>query len=383
MRNQIIIALFSLLLVGVGTYWFLQNYEKREVSEYMGLKGEARTNNLFAARLFLKRMGIPAERHDVLAKLPSHRSTIILNTQRYTLSQQRIDQLLAWVEQGGHLITRARFDNHEDEDRPKRIDKLQEKIGVHIEGSEKVSFANDDDRTLANFFNNSKPLHIELDFYRELTVQENEYTTLLRFKTADEHTWLVSKAVGKGIITFTSHLDFIENATIGDYDHAEALWSLLHENERTPETVWLVAFDEQPSLFVLIWEKAWVLLISLALLFIFAIWHYSPRLGTLATPPALQRRRILEHIQASGQFLWFKQNQGKATLIHSLQEPLKELAIQRNPHWDHWDNQRRYAELSKQWQLPANKIQYLLEQSELNKNDFLLLAQLHQQLRMK
>lgn len=384
--RQWIISLFTVLLMGAGVYWFLENYELREVETYSGLTGEARSNDLFATRLFLKRMGIPTERRDSLNKLPPTTTTIVLNTERYSLSRQSVERLLAWVEQGGHLITRARAtssDKQDDESESEsayKQDYLQKKLQILTLNREHFTFNDNKNKAIpVNLPNNPRTLEVELDFYHSLSSQQHT----LQLATPKQHTWLVEKALGRGQVTLISHLNFIDNVSIDEYDHAEILWTLLHSQRRVPESVWLVTFDEQPSLWLMIWKHAWMLLITLALLFIFSVWKYSPRFGTLQDIPSLQRRRIAEHIQASGRFLWFKQNNGQALLIQGLQQAIHEYSVRLIPHWDSLETEQRYQQLAEHWAMPAKQLQHLLEQSSLTKNEFLLLAQLHQKLRTK
>ena len=67
---RILIAGLVAVLVVLGVAWFLQTYELVDTEEQVGFQGEAKTNDLLAARLFLRRMGVPAERRDSLQRLP-------------------------------------------------------------------------------------------------------------------------------------------------------------------------------------------------------------------------------------------------------------------------------------------------------------------------
>ena len=60
-------GIFGTLLLVASVVWFTSSFEFKELEEHVGFRGEAKTNSLYAARLFLKRMGIPAERQDLLS----------------------------------------------------------------------------------------------------------------------------------------------------------------------------------------------------------------------------------------------------------------------------------------------------------------------------
>ena len=69
--QPILITLLVALVLTTGTFWFLKTYEYKAVDEYVGLRGEANSNPLFAARLFLQRMGIHYQTADLPAAAPT------------------------------------------------------------------------------------------------------------------------------------------------------------------------------------------------------------------------------------------------------------------------------------------------------------------------
>ena len=250
--QPILITLLVALVLTTGTFWFLKTYEYKAVDEYVGLRGEANSNPLFAARLFLQRMGIPAERKDSLQTLPPLDTVLLLDTPDDTLSRQKMDNILTWVERGGHLITHS-----------------------------------------ANL-----PLE-------EYVIPENEE-------------WLAIQR-GKGFITLVADLERIENPAIGDAERANAkfLWQLVHKHHAVPAGVWLIHQDAMPPLWQLIWKHAWALVLTLALLLPLTLLALSPRFGPLIPKPEPDRRRILEHIHASGLFMWQRHRKHGDTQYHA------------------------------------------------------------------
>ncbi|MBU0654620.1 MAG: DUF4350 domain-containing protein [Gammaproteobacteria bacterium] len=312
-RQQILIGLFALLVAIAGVYWFVNTFQLKEVDEHVGFRGEAKTNQLFAARLFLKRMGVPAERKDTLVTLPDTDTVLLINTQRYTLSRQKIDEILAWVKRGGHLITRARsngsatiFDDGDDseeteeteDDSATERDFLQQALGITVG---KHIIPDDDDLPLdAELTGMPDELGVDPDFFNALE-SSNENARVLQYKDA---TWLLEQPWGDGMVTLAANLDFIENHALQDYDHAEFFWYMLHSQHDEPRSVWLLHMDDMPPLWKLIWEHAWALVLTLAMLVPLTILALSPRFGPLIPKPEPGRRRILEHIHASGRFMW-------------------------------------------------------------------------------
>lgn len=325
--QRFIISLMAILAIAASVIWFFNTFELKETEEHIGFKGEAKTNTLYAARLFLKRMGIPAERKDSLTTLPDTDSVLIINTERYTLSPQKIADILDWVKRGGHLITRAhtpadsitlygkqkKQDDEEDDTdaegdakQANHIDKadpLQAALGIRI--GKHVMPDEDDlplDVTLSGM---SHSLEADPGFFYTLETDADAYPQ--RYKKS---AWLLEQDWGDGMVTVVANLDFIENGTLVDYEHAELFWHMVHGLHDSPHNVWLVHQDDMPPLWKLIWKHAWALIITLAILTPLTFLALMPRFGPMLPTPKPERRRILEHIRASGHFMWKRHKSG-------------------------------------------------------------------------
>jgi hypothetical protein len=315
--QRVLLTVFTILVMIAGTLWFLNTFELKESEEQIGFRGEAKTNSLYAARLFLKRMGVPAERKDSLSTLPNTDTVLVIDTQRYTLSRQKIDEILAWVKQGGHLITRARVPedstglygkNHDenDDDKPSaKVDLLQTALGIRT--GEHVLPEDDDLPITAKLSGMGDTLEVDPQFFYALETDKKDKTYPQKYKKA---TWLLEKDWGEGLVTLAANLDFIENQAIDDYDHAEFFWQMVHARYDEPTSVWLVHQDDMPPLWKLIWKHAWALVLTLAMLIPLTLLALSPRFGPMIPKPQPGRRRILEHIHASGLFMWKRHKQG-------------------------------------------------------------------------
>lgn len=299
--QRLLIGLFTILVVMAGTFWFLNTFELKETEEYVGFRGEAKTNSLFAAHLFLKRMGIPAERKNTLATLPDTDTVLLVDTQRYTLSRQKIDEILSWVEQGGHLITRARVpaERSIEETLPPKDDPLQTLLGVT---TGKHIIPEEDDLPLkAELSGMPHALEVDPEFFYALETSTEGQAYPQKYTDA---AWLLEKNWGEGRVTLVANLDFIENPALNSYDHAEFLWHMVHSLHDTPKAIWMIHQDDMPPLWMLIWEHAWALILTLTCLIPLTILALSPRFGPRIPTPQPERRRILEHIHASGLFMW-------------------------------------------------------------------------------
>jgi len=334
MKKYIFIFIGVLVVAGLA-YLVSGRLEKKTKEVDIGFTGEARSNSLYAARLFLKKMGIPAQKVNIyqLENLPSTKTVILINTYRSSLSEARIDQLLEWAERGGHLITIIGKSYDEDD-----VDLLQSRLSIRPsdrryfrnefdEKKEKDSDEEYDPKAYISLKGLDKKYAINVSHLDPIaTNNEADDKVFLR-----DVLYLINRQYGKGIITVASDLDFAENKNIEDEDHAELFWQIVHFKNKQIENVWLLNEDEMPSLSSWLWEYAWQLVLTI-LLFL-ALWLYSlsPRLGPVIPKESLDRRRLLEHIQASGYFFW-KQNE-QARLIESSQQSVLQKMGTLFPAW--------------------------------------------------
>ncbi len=210
------------------------------------------------------------------------------------------------MERGGHLITRARtagnatlYDENEETPSPDRPnDPLQIALGVTT--GEHVIPAEDDLPLEAQLSGMSQPLKVDPEFFYALNTDAKQAYP----QSYHDSQWLLELERGAGLVTLVANLDFIENPALGDYDHAEFFWHMVHSLRDEPAAVWLIHQDGMPPLWQLIWERAWALVLTLALLIPLTILALSPRFGPMIPKPPPGRRRILEHIYASGLFMW-------------------------------------------------------------------------------
>jgi hypothetical protein len=179
-----------------------------------------------------------------LPELDSLRPGVLLMpNRRQAIDADRVVRLLAWVQAGGHLIAEAELPGVND------------------------------------------PL---LDALH-----------LTRAQLTDK---LVSLPRGKGMVSVAASLNFARNQSIGANDHAERFWQLL---QLTPAQEVQVFFrPERLSLSRFLVEHALAAIISAGLLLALWLWRIAPRFGPVTpdAPPA--RRRLLDHLRASGRYYW-------------------------------------------------------------------------------
>lgn len=371
--------------LGVILWAISLNLEYVEEKDWRPLTGEARDNPLYASRLFLKGMGIPTETLQSLqnlTQLPDTDTVIVLNTSRYTQRKQQFDDIIRWVESGGHLISRsvsdweffdpdraeAIFDDMEateegesmdytsvqDGNSKRSSDPLQQYLKVHT--GESIPFKQKDSSEI-QLPDVNKVLKLGADYFQTIVLDNDNQQQGLRLSKINDENFIIQQKAGQGLITLVSDLSFIDNYSIDGYDHAEIFWHLIHANSGSPvKAVWLIHSDEMPNLFQLIWKHFWALCIMLVVLFLAWLLRVSRRFGPLIPKDDEDRRNLLEHIDASGNYYW--QQKQQSSLIDSTREALQQRLIQRIPGWQAMNNDQQAILLAERL---AIKEQYVLK----------------------
>ena len=237
------LAVYAVLaLVVVGAAWLFMTFERAPVTEHVPPSGEARLREFLAAERFAERMGL---RTGELRSVPELEKlapgVLLLPNRRQALDAPHIARLLGWVQAGGHLIAEAEF--------PGVADPLLDTLRVKRPDGKPVSFAR-----------------------------------------------------GKGVITVASSLNFARNSGIGREGSAELLWQLL---QLTPAPQLQVYFRPQRlSLAGFLLQHALAAVIAAALLLALWLWRIAPRFGPVAPDAPPSRRRLLDHLRASGRYYW-------------------------------------------------------------------------------
>lgn len=387
------ISLLVLLLLGGSVYVFLQLYEKKERTIHTGFLGEARTNPLYAGRLFLKRMGIPTEtKTDIqgLTGFPDTDTVLVINSRRTSFSPNKTRELLEWVKSGGHVIALAThnwrynrsgedaYDNNDFEEAKTAEDSSQSKLSpdplqraMGVRTGTKIQYddLNKADRDFIdkiketkNDFETDTLFKLELEgvdkklaiantWYHPILLKENpEFSTeVIKLRASN---FIVRQKIGDGLISLVSSLEFIENKQIGKADHAEIFWHLihgLHKPLNQPASVWLISSDKIPPLWEILWRNAWALLISLTIIFLFWILKASRRFGPIIPKAQENRRSLTEHISSSGNFYWKQKEQNK--LLQSTRKAALERISKIHPNFEALTQQEKVDLLHSQHQL--------------------------------
>lgn len=288
MRARLLVPVALLALVMLGVVWFLDNFERVPVIERVGASGEARLRPFLAAGRFATRMGMPAKELRLATDLNplGAGGVLLLPAGRQALAPAQTGQVLAWVARGGHAIVEA--------ERPSLADPLLDGLNI-----QRLADKDSPSTVTAELPTSTRALKVVLD--QDMRLDAGRRRMLAQVPQTGPLK-LVSFRYGKGVVTVCTRLDFARNGRIGVQDNAEFFWDLL---KLTPATQ-LEVFSamERLSLWRFLRDNALPALLAGFLLLALWLWRIAPRFGPVApdAPPA--RRRLLDHLRASGRYLW-------------------------------------------------------------------------------
>jgi hypothetical protein len=290
MRTRILVIGGLCVLAAIGAVWLYLNFELVPYRERVGPSSEVRLRPYLAAQRFAERMDVRASEVRSLPELDSLTpgGALLMPARRQALESRRLSQIVAWVDRGGHLIVEAEFAGVPDP--------LLDLLAVRRSAIEPGA---------------NKPLLIDVGEGRRLAVslplrmglQPQQAGERLLYAGPADAPQLVSYRRASGFVTVATSVQFAQNRLIGENDHAEFLWHLLNLNRSTP-TLQVFNSPQRLSLWGFLKDHAAEALGAGIALLVLWLWRIAPRFGPVApdAPPA--RRRLLDHLRASGRYYW-------------------------------------------------------------------------------
>ncbi len=360
-------VLLVLLVVAVGlsgTAWFLATHERVTETQWTGFTGEAKRNPWLAAQRFLNRVEIPAKEVRTLPELRrlAPRATLIVPRAHQTVSPSLREALVAWVHGGGYLIVEA--------EQLVQDDPLLDAFGV-----QRSAIAPDRAQRRISDRNKTPPYEIKLpnatapaalDMRPVVSLQSGDAW----FRAGDDSgTSLVALKIGRGMVTAISDLRYLTNNAIGTRDHAQFLWNLVRldraatanpePDDSAERTVLFFNRPDKLSLANWLRKHAWAPLTGGAIALAIWLWRAIPRFGPMVPDAGRGRRSLLDHLRASGRFLW---STGHAVrlLESSRAACLRELS-RSLPYFQNATPQARMSQLEQVLGVREHHARYLLE----------------------
>jgi hypothetical protein len=101
-------------------------------------------------------------------------------------------------------------------------------------------------------------------------------------------------------------------------------------------------------------------MLALAALLVAWLWGASRRFGPMLPAPVLARRALIEHIDASGRWLW-KLEAGRERLLEAVRQRTLAVLQRRQPALMRLERDERHARLAEQCKLSITRVRSALE----------------------
>lgn len=318
------VTVVGVLLGALAVWWFLETHER--VSETLDLpaKGEASYNPLYALKLSLRDAGKRVEARQRL-RLAEHPlkpgDTVLMMGDLRALPVADAEALLDWIAKGGHLVvtTPAPGVAIGDADVPlltdlgiAPYDDVPECMGLKVDALER---------------------HEEFCDGRRFYFYDEDAQVLAAWSEENEDGQDYGYARvgwGEGSVDVLAELDFLRNDKLDDVQHLALARQLLQPNWDARGTFHLIYSADMPPLWKLLLDHGWRALLPLFLALLVWLWMRAERLGPQLPAPPMDRRSLLEHVQASGEHLY--RYGRRATLYAAVHEAFMRRLRQRDPY---------------------------------------------------
>ena len=319
-----LLAILAGILFGA---WFFSTHEKVEVREWVGYRGDARVNPWFAAELLVRELGHQSESKPELTPeewLPPETDTLIVQLTPALAVGPELYYLINWANEGGHLILLGPDFVADEGD----ATLAQLGLGLRIVRShlhEAVAGQQDDEDDFVADLDGDYTLSLyPYDAQLEIVDEDQDFDVIryLGEIVAARQKW------GEGFVSVVATARRFYNDVMESGDNAR-LFADVVLGDIEPGKVWLIFRTRLTPLWQLIWQAAPYLVISAALIVLLLLWAALPAFGPNIVASADERRSILEHIHASGLFVW--RHAGRFSLRESSTEALLRDAEARHP----------------------------------------------------
>jgi hypothetical protein len=324
--------------------WCYFNFERVTEREFAGFSGEAARNPLLALQRLVERMGVKAEvtsKPAELDRLPPG-AALILSRNRSAMTAQRVKAVIDWIGRGAHLIVEAEAPNARDA----ILDALRvtrREIPRHKTREGRVRLPGRDEA----FRVSTAPIALQYQGDRESYAAPSE-----------EATAVLLVREGNGQVTVLPSFNFMRNASIGEHDHAAFAWALVSLKPDTHRVLIAPRF-EQPSLAAWLAREGRGPVIAAVTLLALWLWRVTRRFGPVELPREPARRRLLDHLRASGHFQWAA---GSApALLAAAREACLATIARRRPALADMPLTERTTRLAELTQLPRAEVEHAFE----------------------
>lgn len=374
--NALLVGLAALLLGGFGLWWF-HTFERVEQTVTLPPRGEARYNPFFALKETLQSRGITVRSGATLVPTRLQPGDVLLlGMDVRGLSPENSVALLGFVGGGGHLLFVVPEGGERLGDVPETFDLRvgspnyactgwsadaeagvrsgrwcsahrfdQGRVPSDAAEGRRERFRSEDGTLqhalpkTADRDVDAAPADERIDNRPrddDSAADDDDIGTPARFTTRlsglphDVDGYLTLTGThGEGTWTALVSVEPFTNSALGYEGNAELVWQLLGPLIGEDSTVDLVYGADIPPWYVWLFYQGWPVWIPLLLALLAGLWRRAQRFGPLlpALPPP--RRALLDHVRASGEFLY---RQGATqTLLDALRRRFRRALERRDP----------------------------------------------------
>ncbi len=378
LSREMSLNLLALALLAGLALWVASRTEWVDVLVATRPRGEAETDNFYAAKQLLRRLGARVSAPDNLDRFPPPGATLVLVSPQWNLFPERDAQLKRWVEGGGHLVL-PNFTWFGDEIEWVPISQLRRKVEDDDKATNPRPAAasapafvprptvlvgpSNEPKNICPPLQETTELPGAFGAARSYRLCSVVAFTNLQAKQAAQ--WSVNDAhgaqllrvgVGRGSVTALNTYNLLDNGSLFAADHALAVVAALRPG--AGREIWFVVNEARDALPLWLWQRAGPAIALGLLALALALWRGAMRFGPLAPQPPLARRSVAEQIRGTAAFVL---RRGGAPLLAASRRALDKAARKRLPGLDRMGLGERAAAIAKAVDLPAEALQRALD----------------------
>lgn len=320
-------ALLAIGLIAVCVALFLYSFERRSEEEWQRPSPQARVQQFLAAERLLLAQGVQVRHIDSLQQLaPADRGSVaVLPAGRGQPGADALQQVDDFLAAGGHLLIETEtleladplLDHLQIERLEPDYDESDDSEDEDDDAFDEFEFDEASDDWLDHYRRPLKPLSPSHPDLLEVSWEGLPEPLLVSTRGGEalaselpsvfelygpDGMRVLRQQRGPGLLTVVNDIAFAHNWRIGRHDNAEFLWQLLDRSGKPTEVLFFRVRNE--GLAAWLRQNAAMVLASVALLLLLAGWQAAPRFGPLQAEAEPVRRRLGDHLLASGRFLW-------------------------------------------------------------------------------
>ncbi len=353
------------LIIGGYSYWFYTHFDKVIKEVDLGPTKEVKANPFFAAEKFLEKSNKVASSQRNFSVLDSgieNQDTLIIESTRVGLSENKRNTVKDWLNNGGHIILLAT--EIYDDDLGTSRDLLLDELGVRLYENPEYSWSYDEDEQLTRVTFQGTDQVTAVNFRQNYYLQDSkgEATFIGGNDYSDS---FAQYQVGEGMVTVVTDMSVWKNYSIDEHDHAMFLYQLVGGGR----TVMFLYNTVQPSLWSTMKELIPKVIISFIVLIAGLLFSASWRKGAPRKDDERVQRELMQHIEAAGEFNY--RNDAGLSLLNKLSEAL-EIRLRKSIHqYSTLSDAKKIEKLSHLVGIEKKKLELLWQPPEQTQEDFL------------